>query len=228
MEFEPGQPKKNVQAPGRVVGARRVPTLEAVSALVHGAKQRLEGSSGVDRRNALTFYTLLGFNISVAGRAFETRRILDFVSGHGLAVLAEKGSAYNNRLVPIAPTPRRQLGVYQSALAGWGYATKGAHGLFCHWGDGGKPEGPFSPRVFAQFAQAIGFDLDLYALRRFMRTELIQRGAPPEDVDAFMGHWFNQLSPHDTLSTYPPRRLLSLAESHIEPILAAIGYTSLQ
>lgn len=228
LEHEREQSKTSVSAPSRVVGARRVPTLEAVKALVGSAKEKLKKAPGVDRKNALTFYTLLGFNLGVAGRAYETRRILDFVRAHGLAVLAEKGSSYNNRLVPLAPTLKRQLGAYQSALAGWGYAPTGEHGLFCHWGGDGKPKGPFSPKMFAEFAQDRGFDLELYSLRRFIRTELVQRGASPEDVDAFMGHWFNLLSPHDPFSTYPSSRLVLLAESHIEGILTDIGYTSFQ
>ncbi len=225
---EPGKPDLVMPASaGLAIGARRVPVLEAIKDLVDKAKMRVGGASGVDRRNALTFYTLLGFNLGVAGRAFEIRKVADFVSLHGMAVLSEKGSVYNNRLVPLAPTLRSQLSAYLNALGSWGYSPTGAHGLFAFWPDKGLPVEPFSPKHFEELARPLGFELELYALRRFMRSELIQRGTDPEDIDALMGHWFNLLSPHDPLSTYSPRRLQRLGSEQIERILKDIGYASL-
>jgi hypothetical protein len=207
-----------------VIGARRVPTLEGVRKLVQALANQVRASTGVARRNALTANTQLGFNIATAGRAFEMRLIGDFVRSLDLLVLAEKGGAYNNRVVTMPPRFKAQFAIYLNELASWGYPTDGPHGLFCCWGQGTKPEGPFSPQRFGELAQAEGFDLELYSIRRFARSELLARDVDPEDIDALMGHWFHLLSPHDMLSTYPVRRLRSLADGPIESLLADVDF----
>jgi hypothetical protein len=209
--------------PSVAIGARRVPTLDSVRELLEALAGEVARTTGAARRNALTAYTLVAFNIGAAGRAFETRRLQDVIRPYGLVALAEKGSAYNERLVPLAPTLVALLDAYLNALAGWGYPSDGPYGLFCWWHGRIQPEGPFTPERFRAFAGALGFDLELYALRRFARTELIERGAPPEDVDALLGHWLHLLSPHDRLSMYPMRRLRALADDLIESLLRDLG-----
>jgi integrase len=209
----------SASAPSVAIGARRVPTVDSVRALLKALAGQAAETTGTARRNALTAYTLVAFNVGAAGRGFGTRRLQDVIRPYGLIVLAEKGKAYNERLVPLAPTLAALLDAYLNALAGWGYRPEGPYGLFCWWNGGIGPEEPFTPKRFSALAGALGFDLELYALRRFARSELIERGAPPEDVDALMGHWLDLLSPHDKLSTYPIRRLRALANGAVELLL---------
>lgn len=205
------------------IGARHVPTFDSICKLVKGLASQVATSSGAAYRNALTAYTLVAFNVGTAGRAFETRRLQDVIRAYGFIVLAEKGTLYNQRVVPLAPTLDAQLVAYLNALVGWGYPSDGPHGLFCWWDEEMQPVGPFTPERFSALAEELGFDLELYALRRFARSELLERGASPEDIDALMGHWQHLLSPHDRLSTYPPRRLRVLADGVIETLLQDLG-----
>jgi hypothetical protein len=202
-----------------VIGARRVPSLDSVGKLVKSLAKKIAQSTGAELRNALTAYTLVAFNVGAAGRALETRRLRDFSRAYRLVVLAEKGKAYNERLVPLAPTLDVRLDAYLNALASWGCSPDGPYGLFCWWNECIEPAGSFTPKHFSTLAEALGFDLDLYALRRFARSELIERRASPEDVDALMGHWLHLLSPHDPLSTYPMRRLRALVNDAVETLL---------
>jgi hypothetical protein len=72
------------------------------------------------------------------------------------------------------------------------------------------------------------FDLELYAFRRFMRSELRCRfGVHAEDVDAYMGHWLYRVGPHDKHSTYPMQRLQRLAEGEVSDVLASVGFLPL-
>lgn len=206
-----------------VIGARHVPTFDSICKLVKGLASQVATSSGAAYRNALTAYTLVAFNVGTAGRGIEKRHLQGVIESHNLVVLAEKGSPYNQRVVRLAPTLDSLLAAYLKVLGDWGYASDGPHGLFCWWGEESLPKGPFTPEHFSRLAKEHGFDLDLYALRRFARSELLERGASPEDIDAFMGHWLHLLSPHDRLSTYPPRRLIALADGVIETLLQDLG-----
>jgi len=224
--LQEGNPASSNSTP-LAIGARRVPTFDSIFNLVKALASQVDASSGAAYRNALTAYTLVAFNVGTAGRAFETRRLQDVIRAYGLVVLAEKGAPYNQRVVPLAPALDAQLVAYLNVLAGWGYPSDGPHGLFCWWDGGTQPAGPFTPERFSTLAKEWCFDLDLYALRRFARSELLERGASPEDIDALMGHWLHLLSPHDRLSTYPPRRLRALADGVIETLLQDLGFKAL-
>jgi hypothetical protein len=82
----------------------------------------------------------------------------------------------------------------------------------------------FRPSDFLKVV-APAFTLELYSLRRFLRTELrCTYAVHAEDVDAWMGHWFQRLSPHDRLSTYPLQRLLALGKGAISDLLESVGF----
>ena len=68
----------------------------------------------------------------------------------------------------------------------------------------------------------------MYALRRFVRTELeASAGVESEDVDAYMGHWLFGASPFDPLSTYPLRRLYEFAHGPLAELLTRVGFVPL-
>lgn len=205
-------------------GAKRVPTVNAVKQLVLALAELVRTTTGLEQRNNLTAYTLLGFHLGTAGRTTERRLIRESLSTRDLLGFHEKGSRYNDRLVAIAPRLKRQLLAYLDQLKLWNASPSNEHGLFLFWSNTSQPVGPYTSSHFEGIAKQLGFDLDVYSFRRFARTELIARGALPEDVDAHMGHWFDQLSPHDPLSTFPPKRLNELSNSLIEDLLHEVGY----
>ena len=219
--FAATPPQTVAQDSGTYIGACRVPTREAVTRLVAGLASRLRESVGYDRRNALTAYTLAGLHLGTAARPVARRFVHELQYEFGFALLREKGPAYHERPIPLAPDLKEQLRGYYRALRSWGYSPREA---FLRWDDDGWPVAPFCPDDFRRHAACAGFHLEPYALRRFVRTELCEQGADGEDVDALMGHWFERLSPHDPWSCYPGHRLARLARGPIAALLQQVGY----
>ncbi len=59
--------------------------------------------------------------------------------------------------------------------------------------------------------------------RRFLRTQLIERGCPPEVVDAFMGHWQQGEEPFGPYSNFSYGRFVQTLREYLLPLLADIG-----
>lgn len=206
------------------VGARRVPTIGAVRNLVAGMLQAVRCDQGARQLDALAAYTMLGFHLGVAGRPREIR-FLDFIDRDaGLAVLEEKGTRYDRRVVALPPVVRQQMTRYEKAVESWGAQPNRETGIFVKRSPAGFPMAPFTPADFREVASGHGFDLEMYSLRRFVRTELTTRGADGEDIDALMGHWYAGMSPHDPLSMYPVQRLVRFAQTDVQRLLDDVGY----
>lgn len=209
------------------IGARRVPTIEAVRNLVAGTRDAVRDNQCAEQLDALTAYTMLGFHLGVAGRPKETR-FLGFINRDaGLAVLEEKGTQYDRRVVALPPVIRRQLSAYETVVESWGAQPNRATGIFVKRSTTGFPMAPFTPFTpadFRELASRYGYDLEMYSLRRFVRTELTARGADGEDIDAMMGHWYAGMSPHDPLSMYPVQRLVQFARTDVQRLLDDVGY----
>lgn len=206
------------------IGATRVPILEEVRRLVQGMRRVLTESTGIERRNALTAYTLLGLKLGTAARPSGQRTLFELQYLLRSAVLREKGTPYDERPVPLAPALLRQLRLYHGALRQAGMPPSAAFRLWTREGELGPTYGA---GAFGEATAAAGFTLEPYALRRFVRTELCERGASGEDIDALMGHWHDLLSPHDPWSCYPLRRLTALARTVIATLLRDVGYEAM-
>ena len=210
--------------PGTHIGARRVPTIEAVRNLVAGMLDAISSHHGAEQLDALTAYTMLGFHLGVAGRPKETR-FLDFLDRDaGLVVLEEKGTRYDRRVVALPPVIRKQMSAYETVVDSCGTQPNRATGIFVKRSAAGFPTAPFTPANFRELASRYGYDLEMYSLRRFVRTELTARGADGEDIDALMGHWYAGMSPHDPLSLYPVQRLVQFARTDVQRLLDDVGY----
>jgi hypothetical protein len=210
--------------PGIHIGARRVPTIEAVRNLVAGMLDAISSHHGAEQLDALTAYTMLGFHLGVAGRPKETR-FLDFLDRDaGLVVLEEKGTRYDRRVVALPPVIRKQMSAYETVVDSCGAQPNRATGIFVKRSAAGFPTAPFTPANFRELASRYGYDLEMYSLRRFVRTELTARGADGEDIDALMGHWYAGMSPHDPLSLYPVQRLVQFARTDVQRLLDDVGY----
>jgi hypothetical protein len=61
--------------------------------------------------------------------------------------------------------------------------------------------------------------------RRFLRTELLERGCIPEVVDAFMGHWQNGEEPFGVYSSFNFCEYIAELRTYLEPLLKDIGLT---
>ena len=205
--------------------ARRVPLASSIAELVAEMRARCDDSDRVIAAQWLVAYSMLGFHLATAARP-QIRRTLpyDMVS---LVTMTEKAvTPYHWRLVPLHRIVQDQLGFMARAV--WDFAPDwepSTDGLFMRISRKGHA-GPFGPRAFREVAKLCGFDLELYAIQRFVRTELAETDVSGEDIDALMGHWHDCASPFDQFSTYPPRRLLEVVEGPIADLLDKVGYTT--
>ena len=214
--------------PDAYVGARRVPTAAAVASLVAAMARRVHAAHGVDRVNATAAYAMLGFHLGTAARPLSLRLVQrDGGDGEWL-VLPEKGTPYDRRVVFLPAAVRTQLDLYARSLHAHGVRPCESTGLFVRLSRDDRILRPFTAADLGAAMGECGFGLEPYGLRRFVRSDLQDRGVDREDLDALMGHWGALLSPHDPMSMYPPRRLRALAEGAVSDLLADMGYVPLQ
>lgn len=217
----------------RGYGARRVPRVDAVEALIRFLAAAMQRGTFAERHNAYTAYTLVGMVLGLGMRPVVEPHINNIgdASGDGdfLSFVDKARSDYDRRVNAIPPTLKRHLGSYTAyrhrLFLREARPTRDANFLYVDPATD-APE-RFRPSHFVAIVGGV-FPLEFYALRRFMRTELAQTdGVHAEDVDAYMGHWPSGVSPHDRRSTYPMRRLADLANKPIEALLQRLGYRAL-
>ncbi|MBU6249431.1 MAG: hypothetical protein KGN77_16980, partial [Xanthomonadaceae bacterium] len=224
-----GKPENN---PVHGYGALRVPTVESVARKLEHLRDRVRHGSYRERHNAFTAYTLASLVLGTAMRPVVSLDLDLPAQVRGLpAMLSFVDKArtdYHRRVVAIPRTLEAHLRSYLRYLLARGLTRENASFPLIYIDpETGDPE-RFRP------SHAVGlttpaFELEIYALRRFVRTHLreVHRVAG-EDLDAWMGHWLHRVSPHDFLSTYPMRRLCDLAEGPVEQMLVEVGFVPLK
>lgn len=218
------------------LGARRVPCIRTVRLLFEWLAAHVrDGAIGMNvRRNCYTAYTLCGMVLGLG-----VRPVTDLLlTGSGgiradqlFASFADKvKSDYDRRINPIPESLAQHLdayGSYRRAVSIQRWAS-GREARFLYLAPGCTSAEPFRPKDFEEIAGGI-FPLEMYALRRFARTELAAMpNVTGEDIDAYMGHWFFGASPFDPLSTYPVRRLTEFADAPLTALLKSVGFTPLE
>jgi hypothetical protein len=229
---EPANPKHIEPSPAAGYGARRVPTVRAVIALLKHLRGLVMEGTDVQRHNAYTAYTLAGLVLGTAMRPVVSPLIDLPAQIRGLpAMLSYVDKArtdYHRRIVAVPRALESHLRVYLRYLLAHGLTREDAPLPLIYIDPDTGLDEPFRP------SHALGlttpaFGLEVYALRRFVRTHLREvHDVASEDLDAWMGHWLHRVSPHDMLSTYPMRRLGDLAEGPVERMLGEVGFVPLK
>lgn len=220
---------RNIQRPGH--GARRVPTIASVKTAIEGLREKIRASTGYDRHNAYTAYTWAGLLLGVAMRPVTMPIIYSpaFGAADGaiLTFIEKARTDYHRRVNVIPPALTEHLQRYANYMRQWQPSKdwNQTERITLSWIDDGGDVREFRPSDFENLAASF-FDLELYSLRRFMRTELARdESVSAEDIDAFMGHWFDGVSPVDRLSAYSFRAQQELAQGAVSNILKAVGFT---
>ena len=225
------QAKPDEDDAARGVGAKRVPTIAAVKGLLAGLQGLMADGTAAQRHNAYTAYTLVGLVLSIGMRPVVEpilQNIAD-LEGHPLLItyLDKARTDYHRRINAIPPSMEAHLvryADYIAALRRKPLLRGRAPMVFVHIEPETGEPARFQPRHFRELVESF-FPLELYAMRRMARTCLrVVHKVDGEDIDAFMGHWLHQMSPHDRLSTYPMRRLHALADGPVEAMLASVGF----
>lgn len=229
-----GQPgmEEQFQLSSAGFGARRVPTRDAVTELLAWLRREIDrarDANDITRwHNLYTAHTIAGLVLSLGLRAIIDPHFHDL--DEQIATYIDKArSDYHRRVSAIPDALVAHLQHYAEFVRIIN-ARQGSRGIpptmaFAYYD---LSTGEFEPFRPAHFEQIVGevFPMELYSLRRFMRTSLIESPTVKgEDVDSFMGHWREGVSPHDPLSTYPAQRLSVLASGPVSAILKQVGFT---
>lgn len=235
-------------------GARRVPEASAVRQLVEWLREQIRQTAGAERHNLYTAYTWAGLVLGTAMRPLTTVVFHDPAIGEGclpFTTFVDKARTdYHRRITALPAALAAHLDRYAHYLRALDLETRGigaagaphaSHALPFRYCEEDKKEKngnagsrdekgedrrwrAFRPSDFERLCGPV-FGLELYSLRRFVRTELAQDGKlTAEDVDAWMGHWFDGLSPVDRLSTYPMGRLQEIAGGAAARLLSRMSF----
>ncbi len=212
-------------------GARRVPTIEAVRTLITTLRDRMFGLDRLQRHNHYTAYTWLGCVLGLGMRPVVRPHIHELASGTGrlsVVTFVDKArTGYHQRVNVVPEALSEHLLRYAQHLRECDRQHPMFDAPFRHFDAENNRFEAFRPQHFLALCGEF-FDLELYALRRFVRTELARDpNLTAEDIDVFMGHWFDGVSPHDPLSTYPMMRQHGVARGAVTRLLKAVGFVPL-
>jgi len=202
---------------GESVGARMCPTLSAVKQLfdqlkkdIKLAKQYEDEKGFIRFHNLYTLYTLQFFAYSTTYRAIKTPylHLKQINRDRGIAAVTDKddGSNHKSRLVWLPDKLMQQMVAYEEHLNNLKMSkTHLQQGRFkefpCFFlNDNGNPLEARPLTIEPLLEKYIKIRANTH--RRFLRTELLERGCMPEAIDACMGHWIVGEEPHGIYSSF--------------------------
>lgn len=223
----------------RAAGARLCPTVAAVQSMftrllddIKQAEAYLDRSGFVRYHNLLTLYSVQFFAYSTTCRAIVTPYLpLTAVDAERfLASLSDKDDAtkHKTRLVWIPPMLYRQMASYEKHLTALKDQLfdlpKSCADEPCLFLDADFRPMLVRPKTIEPLLNGY-LNVRANTHRRFLRTELLERGAPPEMIDALMGHWQNGQEPFGVFSSFSFKDYVHYLREYLVPLLEEIGLT---
>lgn len=209
-------------------GARRVPTRSAVNLLFDELWRRIQTRSGAEQRNLYTAYSVAAWILGIGMRPVTDPHFLEYADLRGrlLVSFIDKAKTDYHRRVNGMPPPleihARRYEHFRDAL-NREEPPPSIHRLIFRYQDPDTLKwSAFRPIHFKKLVESF-FPFEPYALRRYARTQLVAQGVELEDVDAFMGHWWDGVSPFDPRSTYPIKRVLDLSTAKAQSVRACVA-----
>ena len=187
--------------------------------------------------NCFSLWTVQMFFMATGCRAIRDplKHEDEFISPGGHGALGDKGSddGHMSRLVVLTDLLRRQLKAYKAhcrAITGQLelHAPAPTNGFFLRLTDDGclSYEEIRPLHIKAVMRQIEGFTPHaVNGFRKFLRTELAERGCPPETLSALMGHWLSGEEPQDIYSSFCPRTYVQSLHAHLLPLMRELGWT---
>lgn len=217
-----------------------------VSAMASKLRKKASGrlSEMLAWHNCYTLWTVQLFMLATACRAIRNPLMLldEFDSVLGMGALSDKDAddRHMSRLVYMPPMLRRQITNYLEHCASIsrhfiGYLSKNeednrwSRGFFLWTSPTGLRRAEITPsNIYDQMALVPGYTTHrANAYRKFVRTELTERGCPPEALAAFMGHWLRGEEPQDAYSSFSPAAYANILDEWITPLLRELGWSAL-
>lgn len=229
------------------VGSQLCPNIKSIQDLVSYIKNILkvkpkDNAGLIKFHNIFTLYTHLMISYSTGYRAvidpFPVDAEIDSVTG--MAIISDKDGDdfYNSRIVWIPEEVQIQLNHYthhrQKILEL--ISSRFPEYVF----DDSEPQTPrlflikenfkiekIRPSSLSPLLSSI-FPLPINVNRRFLSTELRERGCPSEIIDAFMGHWGRGQEPWGQYSSISIIEIIESIKMYIPKILNELGLKPLR
>jgi hypothetical protein len=213
-----------------------------VHALSASLRKRPAGrlSDMVSWHNRYTLWVVQMFMFSTASRAVAEplRFCSEFDAALGIGALSDKDGTdrHMSRLVWLPPEVLRQLENYGQHCIGitrtlTGYLSRSdgerwARGFFLEITDGGIRRQEIRPTTIIRCMEQVPSFVPhrVNAFRKFLRTELTERGCPAEVLGAFMGHWLRGEEPQDQHASFCPAGYVRDLELWVTPLMRELGW----
>lgn len=194
--------------------------------------------------NCYTLFTVQMFMLATGCRAIRNPLMLidEFDSVLGMGALSDKDAddRHMSRLICMPPMLKRQIDNYFEHCVVFsrqliGYLPKGEEGNrwsrgFFLWisATGIRRAGIAPDTIYQQMEKVAGYTPHrVNGYRKFSRTELAERGCPPEALSAFMGHWLRGEEPQDAYSSFSPAAYANVLDEWITPLSRELGCSAL-
>ncbi|MDI9729823.1 hypothetical protein [Stutzerimonas stutzeri] len=237
----PSAPMPSV--PEAAVGARNCLRLDTVKAnleallVVLRKRPRKNLQQLVHWHNCFSLWTVQMFFMATGCRAIRDplKQEDEFISPGGHGALGDKGSddGHMSRLVVLTDLLKRQLKAYKVHCRAITaqlelHAPAPTNGFFLRLTDDGclcyEEIRPL--HIKAVMRQIEGFTPHaVNGFRKFLRTELAERGCPPETLSALMGHWLSGEEPQDIYSSFCPRTYVQGLHTYLLSLMRELGWT---
>ena len=231
---------------GASVGSKICPTVEGVQKALTGILKGIEsgpaGTLWMERRqqwlelhNLYLFYSALTIGWAVGFRAIKDPFLfpgeVDFLTG--LTAFQDKGpdDESKSRLMHLPGFVLSQIRAYSEYLTDPStclhlFDLVGAP-YFQAYFDREIRLTRISPSTMSPYLETY-LPLPVNASRHFGRTEWIERGAPPEHVSAWLGHFFRGEEPWGRFSSYRFVEYSRFMEGHPATILKNLGFGAIK
>ncbi|GLZ27628.1 hypothetical protein Pstu01_42970 [Stutzerimonas stutzeri] len=228
------------------VGARNCLRLDAVKAnlealLVVLRKRPRKGLQQlVHWHNCLSLWTVQMLFMATGCRAIRNplKQAGVFESRGACGALGDKGAddGHMSRFVVLPDLLKRQLQAYKAHCSAITAQLEPhlpqlpapTNGFFLQLADGAylSYEEIRPIHIKAVMRQIEGFTPHpVNGFRKLLRTELAERGCPPETLSAFMGHWLSGEEPQDIYSSFCPRTYVQGLHTYLLPLMRELGWT---
>lgn len=201
-------------------------------------------SDMLDWHNNYTLWVVQIFMLSTGCRAIRNPLLYvnEFDPVLGVGAMSDKDSddRHMSRLVYMPPVLRRQLDHYfqhcaaiTRIMTGYlppDYGGKWARGFFLTVSESGVRRIEVRPTsIRQQMEQVAGYiSHPINAYRKFIRTELAERGCSAEVLAAFMGHWLRGEEPQDEYSSFCPSDYAQVLGAWIAQLFSELGWYALR
>lgn len=210
------------------IGHRKCPTVKAVQKAIAGllkamedASPRLTDEQSARYHNLFTLYTIWMFSYCTGVRGVKTPYLsdaeIDPVSGLSTITDKDGGIGYKTRVVWVPDVLRQQMALYKDFLVRSPKLFE-ARELPCFFVDNKMRPREVRPRTLVPIMhEFLPFPVNIH--RRFVFSELLDRGCPHEVASAWMGHWHRGEEPWHSFSSFSFLEYRDLLRTYLGKLL---------